>query len=122
MILLESLSVGDTNPLVVDCNFKFATNSECLGLVPASQRIEAVANSILNLNSDALSAVSFISPSHEVTSWEGLVASSQWRRWLMDISRSRPILLLCTPVDVIEGEKHNSFLEALNADHLVYRA
>jgi hypothetical protein len=122
VILLESLSIGGTNPLIVDCNFKFATKNECIRLVPDSQRYEAVADSIVNLNEEDLSAISLIGPSHEVTSWESLVASPEWRRWLIDISRYRPILLLCTPVDVIDGEKHNSFLEALNADRLVYRA
>ena len=122
VIFLESLSLRETNPLIVDCNFKFATKSEYLPLVPDNRRYEAVANSIINLNEEALSAISFISPSHELTSWESFVASPEWRRWLIDVSRSRPILLLCTPVDVIEGEKHNSFLEALNADRLIYRA
>jgi hypothetical protein len=122
VILLASLSMCSAFPLVVDCNFKFATKGEYLGLVPKSQQYEAVANSILNLNVEALSAISLISPSHEVTSWESFVASPEWRRWLIDVSRARPILLLCTPVDIIEGEKHNSFLEALNADRLIYRA
>jgi protein-tyrosine-phosphatase len=120
--LLESLSLGDRNPLILDCNFKFATKGAYLGVVPENQRYQAVANSIINLNEDDLREISFISPSHEVISWERFVSSPVWRSWLAAVSRSRPILLLCTPVDIIEGEKHNSFLEAINADHLVYRA
>jgi protein-tyrosine-phosphatase len=122
VILKESLSIGETNPLIVNCNFKFATKVESLKLVPESQRYEAAARSLIDLNVDDLNSISVISPSHEVTSWESFVASPEWRRWLTNVSRTRPILLLCTPVDIIEGEKHNSFLEALNADHLTYRA
>jgi hypothetical protein len=120
VIHLESLSMGDAYPLIVDCNFKFATKREYLGLLPNSRRYDA--NSMLKLSEKDLGAISLIGPTHEVTSWEILVSSPEWRRWLIDVSRTRPILLLCTPVDIIAGENHNSFLEALNADRLIYRA
>jgi protein-tyrosine-phosphatase len=121
-ILLDSLSRGAINPLIVNCNFKFAAKSEYLRIIPSSERYESIASSIVNLNGNSLSSISLIGPSHEVTAWESFVSSPEWRRWLMNISRSRPVLLLCTPVDVIEGEMHNSFLEALNADRLIFRA
>ena len=121
-ILLESRPIGEMNPLIVDCNFKFATKGEHLGLVPKSQQFESKADSIIDLNEGDLSAISLITPSHEVTSWEAFVAGLEWRRWLINLSKFRPILLLCTPVDIIAGEKHNSFLEALNSDLLIHRA
>ena len=120
-ILLESLAINQAKPLIVDCNFKFATKGEYLGLVPRSQQYECPSNLILNLNGQDLSSISLITPSHEVTAWESFIAAPEWRRWLINLSRSRPVVLLCTPVDIIEGEKHNSFLEALNSDHLTYR-
>lgn len=121
-ILLESLAINQAKPLIVDCNFKFATKGEYLGLVPRTQQYECPSNLILNLNEQDLSSISLITPSHEVTEWESFIAAPEWRRWLIELSRSRPVILLCTPVDIMEGEKHNSFLEALNSDHLTYRA
>jgi protein-tyrosine-phosphatase len=121
-IFLESQSVSEPNLLIVDCNFKFAIKCEYRRLVPETQQYESAANAILKLKEENLCAISLISPSHEVTSWEGFMASLEWKKWLIKISRSRPILLLCTPVDIIKGEKHNSFLEAFNSDRLIYRA
>jgi hypothetical protein len=121
-MLHESLPIGQTRPLIVDCNFKFATKGEHFELVPKNQQYETAANLILNLKEEDLGSISLISTSHELISWESFIASPEWRRWLISLSRFRPIILLCTPVDIIEGEKHNSFLEALNSDHLIYRA
>jgi len=120
-ILLESLSTEGRQPLIVDCNFKFATKSNYSGLVPENQQFHFTTKSMITLNEADLVSVSLIKPSHEVTSWEGFVTSPEWSRWLHKLSRSRPIILLCTPIDIIEGEKHNSFLEALCSDRLVYR-
>ncbi len=120
-ILLESLSTKGRQPLIVDCNFKFATKSNYSGLVPENQQFHFSTKSMITLNEADLVSVSLIKPSHEVTSWEGFVTSPEWSRWLHKLSRSRPIILLCTPIDIIEGEKHNSFLEALCSDRLVYR-
>jgi hypothetical protein len=117
---LES-SVGHEQPLIVDCNFKFATQGEYLGLFPRNRLHESVARSMIHLTESDLSSTTLIRPSYEVNSWEVFVASLEWRQWLVNLSKTRPILLLCTPVDIIEGEKHNSFLEALNADRLIYR-
>jgi protein-tyrosine-phosphatase len=120
-IFLDSHSVGTEQPLIVDCNFKFATEGEYLELFPINKQHESVARSIIHLTEGDLSSISLIRSAYEVNSWELFVASLEWRRWLVNISKTRPILLLCTPVDIIEGEKHNSFLEALNADRLIYR-
>ena len=121
-ILLESHRFDNVKPLIVDCNFKFATKAEYLTSVPSVQQFETSVRSILDLNFADTSLVTFVRPAHEVTRWEAFVSSPVWRSWLINLSRSRPVILVCTPVDIIEGEKHNSFLEALNADYLIYRA
>jgi hypothetical protein len=62
-----------------------------------------------------------ISPSYEMAAWERFVASIEWRNWLKTLALKRPVILLCTPVDIIVGKKHGSFLEALPADEVIYR-
>jgi len=120
-ILLESQCVDGHQPLIVDCNLKFATKSQYLGLVPENQQFELPAKSMIALNEWAVNSISLIRPSHEVTSWESFITGLEWSHWLIELSRSRPIILLCTPIDIIEGVKHNSFIEALHADRMVYR-
>ena len=109
-------------PLVIDCDFKFASKSDFLDFMTNEEQILIDPNDLLSLDQDELIAISAIRPLHELSAWESLMTTTQWRDWLHDMANQRPILLMCTPVDIKDGQKHNSFLEALFAEKMVYRA
>jgi hypothetical protein len=118
---------GDENtlgnkPLVIECDFKFASKNDYLGFIPHEEQILIDPNDLLNLDYEELIGVSAIRPLHELSAWETLMTSTQWRDWLQGMANRRPVVLMCTPVDIKEGQRHNSFLEALFAEKMVYRA
>jgi protein-tyrosine-phosphatase len=109
-------------PLVIDCDFKFASKNGYLGFITDEEQILIDPNDLLNLDYEELIGVSAIRPLHELSAWESLMTSTQWRDWLQGMANRRPVVLMCTPVDIKEGQRHNSFLEALFAEKMVYRA
>lgn len=108
--------------LVIDCEFKFASKNGYLSFIPDEEQILIDPNDLLNLDYEELVGVSAIRPLHELSAWETLMTSTQWRDWLQGMANRRPVVLMCTPVDIKEGQRHNSFLEALFAEKMVYRA
>ena len=120
--IFSSQSVGDVRPLIIDCDFKYATNSNDLGFISEDHQIKVDGRDLITLSHDELEGVLSTRQPHEMTAWEKFAVSKEWGVWLREISQFRPIILLCTPVDIVEGKKHNSFIEAMMADNLIYSA
>ena len=120
--LYNSESAAGNKPLVIDCEFKFASKNDYLRFIPDKEQIFVDPNDILNLEHEEIISISAIHPRHELTAWESLMTDARWRDWLRKIADQRPVLLMCTPVDIKEGQRHNSFLEALFAEKMIYRA
>ena len=114
--------VSGNKPLIIDCDFKFASKNSYLGFIPDEEQIHIDPNDLLDLNHEELIGVSAIRPRNEMSAWESLMTSTKWRDWLQGMANRRPVVLMCTPVDVKEGQRHNSFLEALFAEKMFYRA
>ena len=117
-----SVSALGHKPLIVDCDFKYASRNDYLDFVPLSERILIDPNDLVNLDYEELISVTAIQPLHEMSAWESMMTNTNWRDWLRKMANQRPVILLSTPIDIIEGQKHNSFLEVLFAETLLYRA
>jgi protein-tyrosine-phosphatase len=115
-------TVGDVRPLIVDCDFKFAAQSNDLGFISQDHQKRVDGRDLITLSHEELDGVWSTRQPHEMTAWEKFAVSKEWGEWLREISLHRPVILLCTPVDIVEGKKHNSFIEAMMADDLIYAA
>jgi hypothetical protein len=114
--------MNGTKPLIINTNLKFAEQRYFPKLLSQEENLQIDYRYLHGQSLENLQNVTIVNPTHELAAWEKFVSSSAWWNWLRTCSLYRPIILLCTPVDIIEGQKHNSFLEALMADVLIYRA
>lgn len=119
--LFSSLSANDSRPLVINTNLKYADERTLINFAAPFKIRKFDYRHLLEQDCEDFLDVDMISPQHEMSAWEKFVVSSEWRDWLKTMSSKRPVILLCTPVDIIAGKKHGSFLEALMSDEVLYR-
>jgi len=120
--LYREQSSGEILPLLIDCDFKFAAKSTDMDFIPTEKQLPTDAKKLVEMSPSDLDSVMATRQSHEMPAWESFAASKEWSDWLRTVAAIRPVTLLSTPVDIIDGHKHNSFTEALPAEKLVYRA
>jgi len=119
--LYDSLTTNIAKPILINTNLKYADESSLRKLVPPEAILKIDYRELIYQDCDDFVDTAMISPSYEMAAWERFVASIEWRNWLKTLALKRPVILLCTPVDIIVGKKHGSFLEALPADEVIYR-
>jgi len=120
--IFESFATISSTPIYISTNLKYADDGALLNLVPSENWLKIDYRKLVDQDVDDFPEVAMLSPSHEMATWEKFVVSIEWRKFLKTLSLKRPVILLCTPIDIVPERKHESFLEALTADKIIYRS